>query len=206
MPLKTGILPVMTKRVRASLSLALLTGIVGLASVAHADDASKRAKVQELLSVMKIEGLTTQVMGSVSQQTQALAQHQFGASPTPDQQKQLTDFQGKVSTLVSDAVGWKAMEPDFVKLYSDTYTEPEIDGILGFYKSPVGQSMLAKAPELAQKSQGIVQQRMVAIQPQLRQLVQDFIKQTTPAASGSGASSPAPSSQPPPSLNATPKK
>ena len=196
----------MTNLFRASLPLALLACTLGLVPAAHADDASKRTKAQELLRVMKVDGLSTQVMGSVAQQTQALAQHQFGPNPTPEQQKQLTDFQGKVSTLVGNAVGWKVMEPEFIKLYSDTYTEPELDGILAFYKSPVGQAMLTKAPELGQKSQGIVQQRIAAAQPQLRQTVQDFIKATQPAqpATGAGSTTTPPPSRPSPSLNPTP--
>ena len=195
----------MTTLLRATASLALFAGISGLAVPAHADDASKRTKVEQLLTIMKLNALPDQILGDVKNQTQTLSQRQFGPNPTPDQQKQVADFQTKITTLVSDSVGWKVMQPDFVKLYSDTYTEPEIDGILSFYKSPVGQSMLAKAPELSQKSQEIARQRMATIQPQLRQAVQDFVKQaqaSAPAASPS-STTPAPA-RTAPSLNSTP--
>ena len=36
------------------------------------------------------------------------------------------------------------MGPDLVKLYSDAYSENELDGILAFYRTPAGRAMLAK--------------------------------------------------------------
>ena len=173
----------MTRSPRLAAALALVPGLLALAPLAHADDASKRTKVQELFVVMKVDNITTQIVNSIMQQTQALEQRQFGPNPTPEQQKQYEDFRGKIQTLVTDNVGWKVMQPEFVTLYSNTYTEPEIDGILTFYKSPTGQAMLNKAPELAQKSTGLAQQHMQSIQPQLRELVQNFVNQTKPAGS-----------------------
>ena len=35
------------------------------------------------------------------------------------------------------------------KVYAETYTAEELEGLIAFYSSPVGQSVLAKAPELA---------------------------------------------------------
>ena len=154
-----------------------------LASLAHADEASKRVKIQELFTLLKVDQVSGQILSNLQRQMQGLSTHQFGATPTPEQQKQFSDLDGRVTGLVEQAIGWKVIEPDFIKLYSDTYTEPEVDSFLAFYKSPAGQTMLAKSPEVASKSLVLTQQRMATIEPQLRQMVTDFVKQTTPAAS-----------------------
>lgn len=152
-----------------------------VAAVAHADDASKRTKVQELFVLLHVDQVSSQIMANFNRQMQGLSTHQFGATPTPEQQKQFGDLQTRVDGLVQQTIGWKVVEPDFVKLYSDTYTEPEVDSFLSFYKSPAGQTMLSKSPEVAGKSLALTQQRMSTIEPQLRQIVSDFVKQTTPA-------------------------
>ncbi len=166
--------------------------LLPLTPLAHADDASKRTKVQELFTLLHVDRVSTQIMDNLGRQMQGLSAHQFGATPTPAQQKQFDEFQIRVNGLVQQTIGWKMIEPDFIKLYSDTYTEPEIDSFISFYKSPAGQTMLTKAPELANKSLTLTQQHMSTIEPQLRQMVADFVKQTTPASNA------------PPTLNSLP--
>lgn len=175
--------------------------LLPLATVAHADEATKRVKVQELFTLLHVDQISSQILSNLNRQMQGLSAHQFGATPTAEQQKQFTDFQTHVTGLVQQTIGWKVVEPDFVKLYSDTYTEPEVDSFLAFYKSPAGQTMLTKSPELASKSLALTQQRMTTIEPQLRQMVADFVKQTTPA-----SSAPPSLNSLPPSNSAPPKK
>lgn len=166
--------------------------LLPIAVVAHADDASKRTKAQQLLTLLHADQMSMQIMGNINRQMQTLSSHQFGATPTPEQQKQFDQFQTKINGLIQQTIGWKAIEPDFIKIYSDAYTEPELDSILTFYKSAPGQAMVAKSPELSSKSLSVTQQHMATIEPQLRQMVSDFVKQTTPASSA------------PPSLNSLP--
>ena len=79
--------------------------------------------------------------------------------------------------VVSDSVGWASLEPEYVKLYAATYSEEEIDGILAFYKSPVGQKMLEKTPELSSGGMKIVQGRMGDFQPKIKALQDEYMKQ-----------------------------
>ncbi|MEP6993045.1 MAG: DUF2059 domain-containing protein [Acidobacteriota bacterium] len=47
---------------------------------------------------------------------------------------------------------WKAMLPELIQAYSETYSEAELKDLTAFYKTPVGQKSLQKAPELVQKT------------------------------------------------------
>lgn len=146
-------------------------------SVARADEASKRAKAQQLFLLLHMDRMMDQLMSGVEKQVQQITQQMPGAdAATPEQKQKIADFQQRVLKLVNDKLGWKALEPDFINLYASTYTEEELDGILAFYKSPVGQKMLEKTPELMTKSTEITQQKMREVQPQLNQMVQDFMK------------------------------
>jgi hypothetical protein len=79
--------------------------------------------------------------------------------------------------MVTDSMSWTALEPDYVKLYADTYSEEELDGIITFYRSPVGQAMLEKTPELLKASSTIAMTHMGQVEPKLRQMMDDFEQQ-----------------------------
>ncbi|HEY4010419.1 MAG TPA: DUF2059 domain-containing protein [Acidobacteriaceae bacterium] len=175
------------KRYLAVLLIVLAVGC----STARADDASKRAKAEQLFTLLHMEWMMNQLMTGVMKQVQQITDSMPGADhATPQQQKQITAFQQRVLELVTNRIGWKALEPDFVTLYANTYTEEELDGILAFYKSPVGQKMLEKTPELMAKSTEISQQKMQALEPELEQMVQDFMKQMTAGAATQAPSAP----------------
>jgi uncharacterized protein len=147
-------------------------------SSARADEASKRAKAEQLFTLLHMDRMMDQLLAAVKNQMQQMVQTMPGGDDaTPEQKKQIADFQQRVLNLVNDKLGWKALEPDFINLYASTYTEDELDGILAFYKSPTGQKMIAKTPELTAKSTELTQQKMREVQPELNQMVQDFMRQ-----------------------------
>jgi hypothetical protein len=163
--------------------------MMAVAPMARADDASKTAKVHELFAAMHMDRMMSQMMdqmtGFMKQQFQQSIQEAAGSSTMPDAQKKLTDeFYGKVIKLATDSMSWKALEPEYTKIYADTYTEDEIEAITVFYKSPAGQAMLTKTPELTAASMKVVQAKMIEIQPKMKELSDQYIQQmkdyTTP--------------------------
>ncbi len=172
---------------------------------ARADEASKRAKVEQLFTVMKIDQMSNQILNSVRRQMTNMSRSlPDGQQMTPEQRRLLTEFQTKVLNLVQQQVSWKALEPEMITLYANAYSEAEIDGLINFYKSPVGQAMLAKAPELAEKSVGISQGKLAGLQPQIQQLSQQFGEKFRAAGAPPASSSPAPGKAPAPSATPSP--
>ena len=160
---------------------------------ARADEASKRAKAEQLFMLLRMDTMMDQLMGGVKRQVQQITESMPGVDQAnPEQKKQITDFQQHVMDVVNKKIGWKALEPDFITLYASTYTEEELDGIVAFYKSPVGQKMIEKTPVLTAKSTEITQQKMSELQPQLSQMVQDFMKQMAAATGKPGPAQTAP--------------
>jgi len=173
---------------------------------ARADEASKRAKAEQLFTLLHMDTMMDQLMAGVKKQVDQITQSMPGADQeTPEQKKQIADFQQRVMNVVNNKLGWKALKPDFINLYASTYTEEELDGIIGFYKSPVGQKMLEKTPELMTKSTEITQQKMREVQPELNQMVQDFMKQMA-ASMGKPGDNTAPAKSTAPSTTAPAKK
>lgn len=152
----------------------LLAFAFALPFQAHADDATRHAKAKELLTVLHIDKVITSIVGGVNAQANAISKRFAPASPTLIQTAAIDNFHSKVQALTESKVNWPLLQPAYVDLYARTFTDEELDGILAFYKSPTGKSFLEKSPALTADAQKITQDQLVAIQPQLNQLVQDF--------------------------------
>jgi uncharacterized protein len=171
--------------------VAVLVLALAVAPCARADEASKRAKVKELISVMHMDRMMDQMLEAIKGQTEQAMQQRPGAdSMTPEQKKIETDYQAKALQIVIDSMGWKAIEPQFVTLYAQNFTEDEIDGMVTFYKSPTGQAVLNKMPQLMTSTMQLTQSLMVDVQPKLNALREDMVKQmdaATPKSSSPAA-------------------
>lgn len=164
--------------------MALLAFVLVIAPCgARADDAAKQAKVKELFATMHLEHNLDRMMSAMKSQVEATAQNAPGSDHlTPEKKKIQQEFIDNSMKVVNDAFGWQVMESAYVKLYADTYTDSELDGILAFYKSPAGQAMLAKTPELTAGTMQIVHSRMTEFQTRMKALQDQYLKQmATPA-------------------------
>ena len=145
---------------------------------AHADEASKRAKIEEMFTVLRMESLMNQMMSQGMAQGRETVKQMMGDTPiTAADQKIIDDSTAKMVAVVSDILSWEKLKPAYVDLYASAYTEEEVDGILAFYKSSVGQTLLAKTPELITKSSAIVNGRMQEMGPRMQAVMADLQKQ-----------------------------
>ena len=139
-----------------------------------ADEASKNAKIEELLTLTHAEGMTGQMFDQI--RTIELAQLNKTQAP-PEKRQSMQEMQQRMLKLLHDTLTWDKMKPLMVKAYADTFTENEVDGILNFYKSPPGQAMLEKMPLLMQRSMALGQQMVADLMPQIQKMTQDMQKQ-----------------------------
>jgi hypothetical protein len=174
---------------------------------ARADEASRRAKAKEMLTLMHMDTTMSKMMDNMMQQMSAMSKQMGGGNSnvTPEQQARLDDFQKKVFALIETQMSWKSLEPDYIDLYAKNFTDEQLDGIITFYKSPAGVAMIEKLPTLTNEGMQLAQTKMTAIQPQLMQMIQDFAKSSAPAAVAPMLKVPPPPPPPPPPAKSTPQ-
>jgi hypothetical protein len=166
------------KRWSAIFVMMLVVAPVGV----RADEASKQAKVKELFAVMHMDHNLDRMHSAMEQQVQATAKNAPGTEQmTPEKKKLQQEFVANSMKVVEEDFGWTVLEPAYVKLYADTYTEAELDGILAFYKSPAGQAVLTKTPVLSSGVMEIVHSRMNDFQPKMQALQDLYVKAVAPA-------------------------
>jgi len=150
-------------------------------------DAAKRAKVEELMTTMHVDSMMDQMTAMAKAQVEQSTQGMPAAETmTPTQKKILADYQEKSLDLVMGTVSYKAVKPEMVKLYVDTFTDEEIEGITAFYKSPTGQALLKKTPELMSAMMQFMQGRIADLQPKLKALTDQLSKDMAAAAPAKG--------------------
>jgi len=153
---------------------ALLALVLIFPLAAHADEASRRAKSEELITLLHADRMSTQVTENVMQQTTAITTQKAGGTLSPETKTALADFQKKLVAVMEPQVGWKAA----------AFTDEELDGMLAFYKSAAGKALLEKMPDVNQQTGKILQSKFAALQPQLKQMLTDFESTVPPKASG----------------------
>lgn len=177
-------------------AIAAIVFALTLPSIARADDASHRAKAEEMISLMHTEKAIQQNADSIAKQVDDAADHAAGPDATPEQKAKAEDFKKQANQTIETQLGWEAMKPAVVDLYVKTFTEDQLDAIVAFYKTPAGAALLEKTPELSAQFGQLGNSRVTDLREKLQKAYMDLQSSLhpTPAA---GASSPAPAASSP---------
>lgn len=132
------------------------------------------ASIRELLKVTHSDQLINQMMSGVEQSMNTSMQAALKGQPvTAEMKQQMQVTNSKISTVMKDAMAWSKIEPIMVNIYRQSYSQEEVNGMLTFYKSPIGQSVIQKQPVVAQKSMQLMQQHMLTVMPKIMQIAQE---------------------------------
>lgn len=192
---------------RLSLRTAAIAALSLAAAVptrAHADDASKQAKAAQLITLLKIDSIMQQQVARIQQAIKSQSTDVTrSADSTPEQQKLSTDYLAQIQTLSAD-ISWEKARAGVEKSYADAFTEPELDNIVAFYKTPSGQALVNKTAELSGKVNEAIRAQIEATRPKLQQATKDYTDKLTATRKPSLSTlpqKPAGNNAAPPSLN-----
>ena len=103
-----------------------------------APSAASTAAAQELFKAMKLQA-------GLNDTTAAMIDSEIARNPG------LTSYREIMLQWLRKYMTWDAMQPELVKMYTTTFTEPELKQMAVFYGSPAGQKALEKMPEMMQR-------------------------------------------------------
>jgi hypothetical protein len=119
------------------------------------------ASIEKLLSVMRAESLMDSVYGSLEQnKRQGIAQATAGQQLSDEQKRVLESAPKKFAQVVREELTWANLKPMYIQIYKESFDQEDIDGLIAFYSSKVGQNYLNKMTATMQKTMTAVQQRM----------------------------------------------
>ncbi len=161
----------MTKKVIVLLSILVFS------TGAHAEDVKpSEASVRELLRVTESRQLLDSTMAQFDNIMKGGIEQAFkGQNLTAPEQKQIEDLRKKLIEVYKQDMNWESLEPIFIKVYRDSFTQQEVDGLTAFYRSPTGKAVIKKMPIVMQNTLGEMQKRMVSTMQKVMKIEQDSI-------------------------------
>jgi len=155
--------------------LLLVSGLV------HAAPPSQ-AQIDQLLEVTRaretIDNMLPQIQAS---QQQMIRQMLAGRDLSAEEQRTLDATVASSMNAMARLLSWEELQPLYRDLYAQTFDADEVQAMIDFYTSPVGQSMVQKMPQLMHNAMQAVQSRLM---PFLQELQRNLEAQ-----SGSGGHS-----------------
>ena len=144
-------------------------------SIANAEEARNRALAEELLDAMEMQKTIEKSFEMVKQMIPAQMK-QMGVSENASSDKAQEATQ-ETMDLIMKEMSWDKLKDDYISIYAETFTEEELEGLVAFYKSPIGRKFIEKQPELMKRAMEVSQRQMMDIMPKVRKLVEEMKEQ-----------------------------
>lgn len=162
--------------------LAMLALLANAPVFAQSQPASE-ASIRELMTLNNSKALVEQVYGQLDGlMEKAMNDARGGKVGNPEQEKLLAEMRAKLVALLREDMSWEKLEPVYLKVYCESLSQAEVDGINAFYKSEAGQAVIAKMPQLTQSLMQIVMEQMQAVTPKIQALEVEYKDKLSAAA------------------------
>jgi hypothetical protein len=93
-----------------------------------------------------------------------------GKPLSADEQAVLDKQQAKMAAILKEELSWDKVKDQYVQAYREMFSQEEIDGLIAFYQTPAGQSLVSKQPELAKRTMTILQQCMAPVMQRIQKM------------------------------------
>ena len=160
----------MMKTFKLVILVTVITLIFSLGVSAKED--TFRASVEKLLILMKQDQTIEQAFPQMKQ----LMQQQLQQMNIPQEQSPIIEkYLNKMFDVMKEEMSWNKMRDDYIQVYMSVYTEKEIQELIAFYKTPIGQKMVEKMPLLLEQSMTISQKYAKNMIPKIQEITQEMI-------------------------------
>jgi hypothetical protein len=144
---------------------------------ALADSSSHATDAERFLQLAHADKLAVPVYAQVQQ----MFAKRFAENGAPESKKALLEtYLAKANAELDRAVAWDKLKPDMVKLYTSNFSEQELQELISFYQSPVGQKVLEKMPMLTAQAAQLTQSKLEAAVPQVNKLLAEMTAELGP--------------------------
>jgi uncharacterized protein len=155
--------------VRKAFALIVVALVIGIFPL-KAQEQSRRALAEEMINVMEARTMFEKNISLVRKMMQNQAGQLSQITGQPNASSNLPQVLDKTFDIFSQYFTWDKLKDNFISLYVETFTEDEMKGIIGFYKSSSGQALLQKQPQLMQRTIEISQKLVAEMMPKIKEL------------------------------------
>jgi len=128
-------------------------------ALVNADEKSHKKAANELLVTMGIEKM-------LEQSNERLVSIQVAKN------RKIAGYEDLVKAFYDKYSNWEVIKDDAIKMYTQSFTEQELNELTTFYKSPTGQKALSTMPTLMVKTIHLGQQNIKEHLPELKKEIE----------------------------------
>lgn len=147
---------------------------VGLSGPAHAADAETTSAAEALIDSMDMPNLLGKSMESALD-AQMGQFSQMGIPPAG-----VAELKTAMLSFMKEVMQWEELRPEFVRIYSESFTAAELRELTAFYRTPTGKKAITLIPDLMSKGMIVGQQRVQARAAELQQRITPIIQKHLP--------------------------
>lgn len=159
-----------------TLAIGLVFALGLLAGPARAAPPSPES-VERLMEVMQVQSQLETTYAQVLPAMQSSMRQTLATQLKSDDAARLFDaVLPRVNALLLEQLSWARLKPDFARIYAETYSQDEIDGLIAFYGGPLGAALISKMPQLLNRSIQLMQVRMAPMLQLVAQVTKEEIE------------------------------
>lgn len=148
-------------------------------------------KVERLMQTMGVDKMLEQIHQQYSGLVQQAALNSAGgATLSPDQRKIVSRHIDEMSALIFGGENRKQFRGMIAQVYATQFTAREIDDMTRFYESESGRSIVAKMPQVTQRSTEMATAWLQTLRPEMDALVKRMQKELRDCAKGCPTAAP----------------
>src|SRR5258706_5957012 len=108
--------------------------VIGSTPALAADTPASEQSIRQLLTVTETRKLLDNVLGQIdSMMKGAFQQALQGRMPSPREQEIIDRMLARSAALTREEMSWEKLEPVYLRIYRDSLTQDEVDGMIAFY-------------------------------------------------------------------------
>ena len=152
--------------------------LISATALSAADTVPSEASIRELLTVTDSKKMVDGMMGQMNMMMQnSIREATKGREVSATEQKIVDKTTADMQATMGDVLAWGKLEPLYIRVYQRSLTQEEVDGMIAFYKTPVGQAMIHKMPVIIQNTMTEVQGMMAPVMQKMQQSQQALISE-----------------------------
>jgi len=128
-----------------------------------------QAQIDRLLEVTRVRESIASMLPQIQASQQQMIQQMLADRALSEHERHELDAKVAASLkTMATLLSWEQLQPLYRELYIQTFDADEVQAMIDFYASPVGQSMVQKMPVLMHNAMQAVQARLLPLLQELQ--------------------------------------
>jgi len=170
------------------LMMAFLAFVTVTIAADPVDATKNKALAEKLMDSMRI----SQTMTSTLEMMKKMQMDMMSKRIKGKDLQNMEELNRSIMELVSRELSWEKLKGAFISIYAESFTAEELDAMIKFYESPIGNKLLDKQPELQQKTMQLMQSIIIKLMPEMEKLARESAEKQKKAEPAQPGVQPAP--------------